>query len=75
MGLKMDQKLDHGLGCPDCGTIYLNIPKHVTGDTPITCTTCGRFLGSWGDLEQCFNRQGGQYGVFEMHDGLIIRKG
>ena len=69
----MEQKLDHGLECPDCGTIYLNIPKNVTGDTPIQCSSCGKFLGSWGDLERSFNRQGGQHGIFEMVEGQIIR--
>lgn len=70
----MEQKLNHGLNCVDCGTIYLDIPMSVTGDTPINCSSCGKFLGSWGDLERSFNRQGGQHGVFEMDDGQIIRK-
>ncbi len=70
----MERKLDHGLECPNCGTIYLNIPKDVTDYTPIACTTCGSFLGSWGDLERSFNMQGGQHGIFEMSEGQIIRK-
>ena len=70
----MERKLDHGLDCPDCGTIYLDIPEHVTNDSPITCTTCGQFLGKWGDLERSFNRQGGQHGIFEMNHGQIVRK-
>ncbi|MEK1888207.1 MAG: hypothetical protein AAAB35_11675 [Phyllobacterium sp.] len=70
----MERKLDHGLDCPICGTIYLDIPKDVASDTPIQCSTCGTFLGSWGELESSFNKQGGQHGVFDMYDGQIIRK-
>lgn len=70
----MDQKLDQGLACQSCGTIYLNIPENVTSDTPISCSSCGSFLACWGELEKAFNRQGGQHGVFDLHDGQIIRK-
>jgi hypothetical protein len=30
-------------------------------------------LGWWIELEEDFNAQGGQSGVFELHDGQIIR--
>jgi hypothetical protein len=70
----MEQKLDHELDCPDCGTLYLDIPQDVTGHTPITCTTCGQSLGNWGELERSFNKQGGQNGIFEMRDGQITRR-
>ena len=70
----MAQRLDHELDCPDCGTIYLAIPDNVTVDTPIACSTCRKLLGTWGDLERSFNKQGGQNGIFDMHDGQIIRK-
>ena len=31
-------------------------------------------MGTWGDLEAEFYARGGGDGVFEMHDGQIIRK-
>jgi hypothetical protein len=63
--------LDHKLDCKDCGTIYLDIPSNANSDTPIHCSTCGIFLGRWGELETDFARQGGQSGVFHMEDGQI----
>lgn len=68
------QRLDHKLDCKACGTIYLDIPEDVQGHTPIYCSSCGEFLGRWDALERDFNQQGGQHGIFEMHDGQIIRK-
>ncbi|SDP46197.1 hypothetical protein SAMN05428967_2227 [Phyllobacterium sp. YR620] len=68
------ERLDHKLDCKFCGTIYLKIPDDVRGVTPINCSTCGQFLGYWGELERDFNRQGGQDGVFEMKNGQILRK-
>jgi transcription elongation factor Elf1 len=70
----MIQQLDHKLECVDCGTIYLDIRKDVKGDAPIHCSICGRFLGTWAELKADFDAQGGQQGVFEMHEGHIIRK-
>lgn len=68
------EHMDHKLDCKDCGTIYLNLPGNLTNDTPIFCSTCNQFIGRWGDLERDFNAQGGQNGVFELHDGQIDRK-
>ncbi|MBB3236260.1 hypothetical protein [Phyllobacterium endophyticum] len=69
----MAQRLDHKLECADCGTIYLDIPADVTSSTPIHCSSCGNFLGSWGDLEMDFAKQGGQHGIFRMEQGVITR--
>lgn len=68
------ERLDHKLDCKNCGTIYLNIPDDVNGTTVINCSTCGQFLGYWGELSRDFDRQGGQHGVFELRDGQIERK-
>jgi hypothetical protein len=69
----MGQRLDHKLECANCGTIYLDIPADVDSNSPIHCSSCGNFLGSWGDLETDFARQGGQHGVFRMEKGMITR--
>jgi hypothetical protein len=68
------QRLDNKLECPNCHTIYLNLTQNVSFDTPIHCSTCGTYLGTWGELELDFIAQGGDSGVFDMHDGQIIRK-
>ena len=70
----MPQRLDRRLDCKACGTIYLEIPEDVQSHTPIYCSSCGALLGRWDELERDFNQQGGQHGIFEMHDGQIIRK-
>lgn len=67
------ERLDHKLNCKDCGTIYLEIPEDVASHTPIYCSTCGELLGCWEELEKDFNQQGGQDGVFSLHDGQIDR--
>lgn len=72
-GVLMD-RLDHKLDCKSCGTIYLDRPENVRGTTSIHCSSCGQFLGYWGELSRDFVRQGGQHGVFEMKEGLILRK-
>jgi hypothetical protein len=68
------ERLNHKLDCKSCGTIYLDIPDNLTGASPIHCTTCGEFIGYWGELSRDFDRQGGQHGVFELKDGQIKRK-
>jgi hypothetical protein len=69
----MGKKLGHRLECPDCGTIYLRIPDNVQNHTLIQCSSCARVLGRWSELEADFDAQGGHDGVFELHDGQIIR--
>ncbi|UXN66572.1 hypothetical protein N8E89_26145 (plasmid) [Phyllobacterium sp. A18/5-2] len=68
------QRLDNKLVCPQCDTIYLTLTQNMSGYTPIHCSSCGEYLGTWGELEQDFIAQGGESGVFEMHDGQIIRR-
>ncbi|PIO43757.1 hypothetical protein B5P45_17705 [Phyllobacterium zundukense] len=69
----MAQILDNKLECPKCHTIYLTLTQNVTSTTPIHCSACGTYLGTWRELEADFITQGGDNGVFEMHDGQIIR--
>ncbi|MDR6636238.1 transcription elongation factor Elf1 [Phyllobacterium sp. 1468] len=69
-----NQRLDDQLECPKCGTIYLSLTQDMALSTPIVCSSCGEYMGTWGDLEADFYAQGGNHGVFEMRDGQIIRK-
>ena len=69
-----EKYMDHELTCPQCGTIYLRIPENLNGHTLIHCSTCGLVLGTWGELSASFDKQGGQYGVFELRHGQIERK-
>ncbi|UXN66299.1 hypothetical protein N8E89_24335 (plasmid) [Phyllobacterium sp. A18/5-2] len=70
----MPQKLNYKLMGHDCGVIYLRIPEGVTDSTIIHCSQCGKPMGTWLELEASFITQGGTSGVFDMHDGQIIRR-
>ena len=70
----MGKKLDNKLECPKCQTIYLTLTQNVGPRTPIHCSSCGAYLGTWIELEFDFIGQGGESGVFEMNQGQIIRK-
>ncbi len=70
----MPQKLNYKLTCPECGVIYLRIPRDVANDTVINCSLCNTALGTWKELEADFIVQGGTHGIFEMDEGQIIRK-
>lgn len=70
----MPTRLDFQLECPNCLTVYLNLPDDLTRLTMIRCSSCGTYLGRWGELGASFAAQCGQHGVFEMRDGQIIRK-
>lgn len=69
----MEKKLDSKLECPKCQTIYLTLTQNVTSNTPIHCSSCGTYLGTWGELEADFYAQGGSSGVFRMDRGEIIQ--
>jgi transcription elongation factor Elf1 len=71
----IDQRLDKKLECPKCQTIYLTFTQDSASlSTPIVCSSCGEYMGTWGELEADFYAQGGDHGVFEMRDGQILRK-
>ncbi|RWC98032.1 MAG: hypothetical protein EOS32_02345 [Mesorhizobium sp.] len=57
--------LDHRLECPYC----LTIPDDSRPDTPIFCDDCGKYLGTWDELQTDFEKQGGQNGVFRLDRG------
>lgn len=66
-----DQFLNHLLECPYCQKVRLRIPAHVVDDTPIACSDCGEYLGTWDELQDSFEQQGGQDGVFRLDKGRI----
>lgn len=63
--------LDHKLECPFCGIIRLQIPAAARPSTPISCADCGKYLGTWDELQTDFERQGGTDGVFRLDKGRI----
>lgn len=67
------QRLGNKLECSRCQTIYLTFTEGVTSETPIHCSLCGEYLGTWAELETDFYAQGGEHGVFELRSGQIIR--
>jgi hypothetical protein len=71
----MDSKrLDHKLDCKACGTIRMDIPEYAQEHTPIHCSSCGAYLGEWGELQDDFQRQAGGSQAFDLNHGNIIRK-
>lgn len=64
------KRLDNKLDCKSCGTIYLDVPENVNGDTVINCSSCNEPLGTWGELQRDFYQQSEQ-GVFHLHDWQI----
>jgi hypothetical protein len=74
MSITPPRRLNHQLEFPNCDTIYLTLTQNVTWSTPIHCSSCNTYLGTWAELESDFIAQGGESGIFEMHDGQIIRK-
>jgi hypothetical protein len=69
----MQEYSDHKLECPYCGTIRLRIPVDATDATEIKCDDCGKSLGTWGELQDDFAKQGGHDGVFRLSRGRIKR--
>ncbi|MBM2710025.1 hypothetical protein JQK88_02005 [Mesorhizobium caraganae] len=51
-----------------------DIPDNATGSTPIHCSTCGAFLGEWGELQDDFYRQARGAEAFDLRNGNVIKK-
>ncbi|RUM95629.1 hypothetical protein EET67_21945 [Pseudaminobacter arsenicus] len=64
--------LDGKLECATCGTIRMLIPKKADELTEIHCSSCGRLLGTWGELQDEFAREAGD-GTLEFNGGRIRR--
>ena len=50
-------RLDRKLECKACKTILLDIPADAEEGTPIHCTGCGAYIGTWGELQDDFVAQ------------------
>jgi ribosomal protein S27E len=75
MSSVLAQSLNSKLACPKCKNIYFTFRQKMMPNTSIVCSSCSEFLGTWGELKAEFFAHGGGDGVFEMHDGQIIRRG
>jgi hypothetical protein len=66
----MRKRLDDKLDCKRCGTISLEIPDDAMECTPIHCSKCGGLMGTWGELQDNFDKQA-NVGAFDLEDGNI----
>lgn len=67
--LRLDNKLD----CKACGTIQMEIPDEPSEQTRITCSNCGAYLGTWGELQDDFAAQIGDADFLDLNHGNIIK--
>lgn len=37
--------------CSNCKTITIAVRRNLSNSSPIVCSRCGTFLGTWGDLK------------------------
>jgi uncharacterized Zn finger protein len=66
--------LNSALRCAECGTVRLDLPKHDDDvNTIVTCSTCRKPMGTWGELQNEFMKQAGS-GVFSIEDGQFIKR-
>ncbi|MER9894815.1 hypothetical protein NKJ40_22485 [Mesorhizobium sp. M0119] len=52
----------------------MEIPDNPKDSTPIYCSSCGAYLGEWGDLQEDFFRQAFGAQAFDLNNGNIIKK-
>lgn len=69
----MAEYLHHRLECPRCLIVRLGVPEDVTPTTKIACSDCGEYLGTWEEMLEDFDNQGGSEGVFRLGKGRIRR--
>ena len=65
------KQLDDKLDCKQCGMIQLDIPEDVADDTPIHCSNCGSYMGTWGELVDDFAKQTHPGETFDLNKGKI----
>ncbi len=68
------KRLDETLECPVCHMIRLGIPADPKPDSPIHCSNCGLFLGTWSEMEDSFFRQAKGARLFDLKHGTIVKK-
>ena len=67
MGKRLDDKLD----CKQCGTILLDIPDGAGESTAVHCSSCGAYMGTWGEMQDNFHSQTDSTKVLDLKDGNI----
>lgn len=67
------RRLDDKLDCKSCGTIQMDIPEGVTETTPIRCSNCGAYLGTWGELQDDFHKQINDADSLYLDKGTIVK--
>lgn len=65
----MAEYLNHRVECPYCLIVRLGVPEDVTPTTEITCSDCGEYLGTWEEMLEDFDKQGGQRGRVPAEEG------
>lgn len=65
--------LDDKLDCKSCGTIQMDIPEDANDRTPIHCSNCGAYLGTWGELLDDFYKQIEDADTLDLNKGTITK--
>ncbi len=68
------KRLDHKLDCKAGGTIRMDIPENAEEHTAIHCSSCGAYMGEWGELQDDFQKQAGRTEAFDLNNGNITKK-
>ncbi|PWJ86968.1 hypothetical protein C8D77_12066 [Mesorhizobium loti] len=68
------RRLDHKLDCKACRTVRMDIPEDAEEHTRIHCSSCGAFLGEWGELQDDFYAQARGTEAFDLNNGNITKK-
>ena len=52
----------------------MDIPGNSEEQTAIHCSSCGAYMGEWGELQDDFQKQAGRTEAFDLNHGNITRK-
>jgi hypothetical protein len=66
-------QLDDKLDCKKCGTIQMTVPEDAVDETPIHCSNCGGYLGTWGELQRDFAMQIGNAESVDLDHGTMTK--
>jgi len=68
------KRLDERLECPICHVIRLSIPDDPKPNSPVHCSNCGSFLGTWSEMQESFFQQAKGSRLFDLKRGTIVRR-
>jgi hypothetical protein len=66
-------QLNDKLDCQRCGTIQMAVSEDAVDETPVHCRNCGRYLGTWGELQRHFARQIGSADSIDLDRGTMTK--